>query len=53
MLATKVKKIGNKKGIDMFFIWLYRGRLELRKYFEELNFKYGQPSASLFEKELT
>lgn len=52
MLATKVKEIGVKKDIDMFFIWLFRGRLKLRKYFDELNFKYGQPSAALFEKEL-
>jgi hypothetical protein len=49
-LAVKVKEIGKEQNIDSFFIWLYRGRLKLREHFDELNFKYGQPSASLFEK---
>ena len=52
-LAAKVKEIGIKENIDLFFIWLFRGRLKLRKHFDALNFKYGQPSAGLFEKELT
>ena len=51
-LAVKVKEIGKRENIDTFFIWLFRGRLKLREYFDELNFKYGQPSASLFEKYL-
>ena len=51
-LAVKVKEIGKEQSIDTFFIWLYRGRLKLREHFDELNFKYGQPSASLFEKYL-
>jgi len=52
-LATKVKEIGKRENIDLFFVWLFRGRLKLRKHFDALNFKYGQPSAGLFEKELT
>lgn len=52
-LATKVKEIGKKENIDLFFAWLFRGRLKLRKHFDALNFKYGQPSAALFEKELS
>ncbi len=52
-LATRVKEIGKKENIEIFFAWLFRGRLELRKHFDTLNFKYGQPSAGLFEKELT
>ena len=52
-LAAKVKEVGKKENIDLFFAWLYRGRLQLRKHFDALNFKYGQPSAGLFEKELT
>ena len=51
-LAVKVKEIGKEQNIESFFIWLYRGRLKLREHFDELNFKYGQPSASLFEKYL-
>lgn len=51
-LAVKVKEIGKERKIDTFFIWLFRGRLKLKEHFDELNFKYGQPSASLFEKYL-
>ncbi|MFX0022683.1 MAG: hypothetical protein ACFE9S_10170 [Candidatus Hermodarchaeota archaeon] len=49
-LAVKVKEIGKTEKIDTFFIWLFRDRLKLREHFDELNFKYGQPNASLFEK---
>ncbi len=52
-LAARVKEIGKKEQIDLFFVWLYKGRLKLKKHFDALNFKYGQPSAALFEKELT
>jgi len=52
-LAAKVKEIGKKENVDLFFVWLYRGRLQLKRHFDALNFKYGQPSAGLFEKELT
>ena len=53
MLAAKVREIGKKAGIDLFLIWLFGERLKLKKHFDDLNFKYGQPYAALFEKELT
>ena len=52
MLAAEVKEIGKKENVDLFFIWLFGERLKLRKHFDDLNFKYGQPSAALFEKDL-